>query len=214
MIDYNERFLEWLETIRPLEPKKPEDIPESLTKEFQKLILLAEIPFRRIYGESPESMEELLRVVLKEEDFLDAKGTPLHVTRVEKEMLFVSPVTGFPASPALYAEDDKGNCYCFFHCDCRGPNVAEQAAVIDMIHGDCRKQGLSPKDFPDVYIIYFTDYDVGRRGQQIYRLEYEWEKLSDEEWEALGAAPDQPDPVPEKFHTILYNAAFGYAEDK
>ena len=208
MIDYNQAFLDWLERVRPLDPKKPEDIPDDLTEEFRKLILLAEIPFREVYGESTESMELLLETVLKEEDFYDTQGKPLHVTRLEKDLVLCSPITGFPARPALYAEDDRGRCFAFFHCDRRGVNASESAAVLDTIHTTCRNKGKNPEEFPDVYVIYLTDYDLGRQGKQIYRLEYEWEERTDEEWRARNVDPAQPDPVLEKFHTILYNAAF------
>ena len=56
MRNYNEEFMQWLEQVREIDPKSHEDLPEELQKEFEKLMLLASIPFCHIYGEDPEAM--------------------------------------------------------------------------------------------------------------------------------------------------------------
>ena len=56
MIDYNQAFLDWLEQVRPLDPKKPEDIPDDLTEEFRQLIV-----GQRTSARTPERTDRKVR---------------------------------------------------------------------------------------------------------------------------------------------------------
>lgn len=211
MRNYNEEFMQWLEQVREIDPKSHEDLPEELQKEFEKLMLLASIPFCHIYGEDPEAMSELLMVCLTEKEYYGETGEPLRVVMIEEGKTFTSPLNHLVAQPVLYAEDDRGRSFVFLYCDWRGPILGEAAAIFDAIHEVHRQNGVAFDDLPDVYFIYLTDYDLTRQGQQVMRLDPGEEekpvRRSRKEWEAQGCDPDQPEPNIAKWHTIFFNAA-------
>lgn len=211
MRNYNEEFLKWLERVKELDPKSHDDLPEELQKEFEKLMLLASIPFCHIYGEDPEAMSELLLVCLTEQEYYAEDGSPLRIVMIEEGKTFTSPVNHLVAQPVLYAEDDRGRCFVFLYCDWRGPVAGEAAVIFDAIHEVHRRNGVAFDDLPDVYFIYLTDYDLTRQGQQIMRMDPAEEsappKRTRKEWKDGGFDPDQPEPNMSKWHTIFFNAA-------
>ncbi len=207
MIDYNEKFLQWLENAEEQGVRKWEDVPRALQEEYYRLLLLADIPFRDIYGTSPEAMQCLLKIVLSEKEYFDETGRPPEIVKLDPAPKFLSPVNGLVTCPLLYAEDDRGRCFVFYHCDHKGPNVTRQAVVFDAIHDEYHKLGVEPDAFPDVFCVYLSDYDLSRRGEEVVRIDFE-ENLchhTDSDWIEAGCNPDQPDPVMSKLHTVLCN---------
>ena len=211
MRNYNEDFFRWLARVREQGPKSVDDVPEELQKEFEKLMLLAAIPFREIFGSDPQAVTDLLRTILHPSEIFDESGALMKIVFLEPDRVFVGPANRVVAQPPLYAEDSLGRCFVFLYCDHRGPAIGEAAAVFDAIQQTHRDQGAADEDLPDVYFIYLTDYDIGRQGRQIMRLDPREERdlstVSDEAWRAKGCDPAQPDPVMSKWHTIFFNAA-------
>lgn len=211
MKNYNEEFFRWLDRVRELDPKGVNDLPDALQEEFKKLMFLADIPFREIFGDDPEGVCDLLQTVLLPSEVFDRNGEPMKIMLVEPDRVFVSPVNRLVAQAPLYAEDAEGRCFVFLYCDDRGPCLGEAAAVFDAIHEPLREKGVPKDDLPDVYFVFITDYDLGRHGRQVIRLDRKAEEadlshITDEEWRARGCDPAQPDPVLSKWHTIFFNA--------
>lgn len=209
MIDYDKEFLKWLDKVKDLCPRSADDVPENLKQEFQKLMYLSPFLLQDIFGKDPEAMSQLLYTCLSEKEFYDESGKPLTVKKVEKDRTFLSPVTGVTASVPLYAEDDRGRCFAIQHCDWRGPNVRTDAAIFDTLHYACRDKGLPEAEFPEVYLIHLTDYDLSRQGEPILRLDHSEDEMKDltpEEWRLRGCDPNEPEPLMTKFHVILFNA--------
>lgn len=213
MRNYNEEFFRWLERVREINPKSHEDLPEELQAEFEKLMFLADIPFRHIYGDDPDALSEFLMICLSEKEYYAEDGAPLQIRMIEEGKTFTSPVNHVVAQPVLYAEDDRDRCFVFLYCDWRGPHLGEAAAVFDAIQEANRQKGVADEDLPDVYFIFLTDYDLGRCGQKVIRLEEELgpprdpATVSRKEWTARNCDPNQPDPAMSKWHTIFFNAA-------
>lgn len=217
MRDYNKAAEAWLERVRALEPRSANDVPEELQQEFVKLMFLSDVFLRDIFGDTREDMEQLLFTCLPERVIYDGAGAPMTVTSYETDRWFKSPVTGVKACAPLYAEDDRNRCFAFQYCDWRGPNIRTGAAIFDTLHEDARRKGLPEKDFPEVYLIYLTDYDLTRSGIPIVSMDWDPDidrHLSDEEWIARGCDPAQPDPLFEKWHMILFNACCQPKEEK
>ncbi len=192
MINYNEEFFRWLEKIREIDPQSHEDVPEELQNEFEKLMFLADIPFRQIYGTDPEALGEFLLICLSETEYYDEQHAPLKIRMMEEGKTFTSPITGKVAQPVLFAEDNRGRYFAFLYCDWRGPNPGESAAIFDTIHEGARAKGVAEKDLPHVYFIYITDYDLTKSRQQVNRLD---------------GGRDEPGAAMSKWHTIFFNAA-------
>lgn len=212
MKNYNEDFFRWMEKVRELNPKGVNDLPTSLQKEFEKLMFLADVPFREIFGDDPAGVCDLLQTILQPTEVFDRNGEPMKVMLVEPDRVFVSPVNQLVAQTPLYAEDTDGRCFVFLYCDYRGPCLGEAAAVFDAIHEPLRAKGISNDELPDVFFVFITDYDLGRCGQRIVRLDRETEEadlshITDEEWRRRGCDPAQTDPAISKWHTIFFNAA-------
>lgn len=205
MIDYNERFENWVAKAKADNKHAMKDFSEEEANEFMHLLLLAEIPFRETYGGSPEQLQKLLRHLLREEDYHDEKGQPLRIAGIDSKPRFQSPVNGIVTYPLTYAEDERGRRFVFYHCDYRGPNVTQQAAAFDAIHEEYHKLGVEPNEFPEIFFIYLSDYDLSRKGQFIIRIDFleDIEPHTDREWIEAGCDPNQPDPVMSKLHIIL-----------
>ena len=209
MIDYDKEFLKWCDAAKALHPKSADDVPEKLQKEFQKLMYLSPFLLREIFGSDPEAMRQLLYTCLSEKEYFDETGKPLTVKKVETDRTFHNPITGVKVGVPLYAEDDRHRCIAIQHCDWWGPNVRADAAIFDTLHYACREKGLPETEFPEVYIIHLTDYDLSRQGEPILRLDHfedEMKELTPEEWRVRGCDPDEPEPLMAKFHIILFNA--------
>ena len=202
MTDYNQQFLDWLEKVHRLDVQTVNDLPGDLVEEFTKLLLLADIPFRETYGDSPEGVADLLHMLLREEEFYNQNGEPLHIVSIETGRVFISPVNGLHAHPILFAEDDRNRCFAFQICDHRGPNVSRMAAIFDDLHDSCRKEGMQPEAFPELYMIYFSDCDLIGEGKPIGRIEFPQVTRTPEEWSEAGCDPDEPEPVMAKLHLI------------
>ena len=205
MIDYNEKFLQWLKNAEEQGIHKWEDVPRSLQEEYYRLTLLADLPFRDTYGTSKDAARDLLHHVLGNEEFFDESGTPLQIIKLDPAPKFQSPVNGIVTCPLLYIEDERDRRFVFYHCDHRGPNVTRQAAAFDAIHEKYHKLGVEPDAFPEVYFIYLSDYDLSRKGEPFVNIDFpENSRLpSDQEWRDAGCDPNQPDPVMNKLHIIL-----------
>lgn len=197
MKNYNDDFFRWLEKIRKINPKSEADVPEELQTEFEKLMFLADIPFRHIYGEDPEALSEFLMICLSERDYYADDGRPLTILMVEEGRTYTSPVTHRVAQPVLSARDTLGRYFIFFYCDWRGPEVGTTAAVYDAIQAPFLEQGKSIEERPDVYFIFLTDYDLGHTGRQVLRSEEA----------TLQAETEESDPESAKIHFIFFNAA-------
>ena len=143
MRNYNEEFLKWLERVKELDPKSHDDLPEELQKEFEKLMLLASIPFCHIYGEDPEAMSELLLVCLTEQEYYAEDGSPLRIVMIEEGKTFTSPVNHLVAQPVLYAEDLTRQGQQIMRMD-----PAEESAPPKRTRKEWKEQGFDP-DQPD-----------------------------------------------------------------
>lgn len=200
MKNYNEDFFLWLQKASELGPKAPGDLPEELQKDFAKLMFLANIPFREIFGEEPERVCDLLHTVLMPSELYDQNGEPMKVVFVEPDRVFEDPTNHLVTQTPLYAEDADGRRFVFLYCDHRGPAMGEAATVFDAIHEPLRREGIAPEDLPDVYFIFITDYDISGRGQEIMRMD---PHLEEEEWRREELS--DLGPAISKWHTIFFN---------